>query len=197
VFPSIPGETLAGRTERRYGAFTIYAALAGISGSGNCSGTSNVKVVQIAQQEYAKNVKESPKGSNAGPEVNKYTDNHPEYWCADFVSWIYKEAGTPFSGGSSGGWRLPAVTGLIAWLKANGTYVEQGPTATPPVPGDVITFNYKTGNADTQSGNHTGIIETVDGDTITTIEGNASDAVSRRTYNWKTATDISGWGRMK
>lgn len=195
VFPSLPGETLAGRTDHREGAFTIYSALAGVPG-GSCDGTSNVKIVAVAQAELAKNVHESPDGSNAGGRVDIYTDGHPEFWCADFVSWVYKEAGSPFTGGSSGGWRLPAVSSLISWLKAKGVYVEQSPSAPAPMPGDVITFR-STADTDTNSGDHTGIIETVKGETITTIEGNSSNSVARRTYNYKTSAKIAGWGRMK
>lgn len=196
VFPNIKGETLAGRTDKRLGAFTIYSALTGVAG-GSCEGTSNVKVVAIAQTELAKNIKEIPDGSNSGPGIDTYTDGNPEFWCADFVSWVYMTAGSPFTGGSSGGWRLPAVKGLEAWLTTNGIFVPYSKTAPAPLPGDVITFDYKKFEESANSQNHTGIIETVDGDTITTIEGNASDAVIRRTYNIKTYEFITGWGRMK
>ncbi|HUD06381.1 MAG TPA: phage tail tip lysozyme [Candidatus Saccharimonadales bacterium] len=42
----------------------------------------------------------------------KYTDNNYEEWCADFVSWIYNQAGYPFSGGLDGGWRQPSVVSI-------------------------------------------------------------------------------------
>lgn len=196
VFPSISGETLAGRTEHREGAFTIYTALAGDPG-GSCAGTSNVKAVSVAQAELAKNVRETPDGSNAGGQIDLYTDGNPEFWCADFISWVFKEAGTPFTGGVSGGWRIPAVVGLISWFKANGTYIDQSATAPAPLPGDVIMFQYSVPNSNTNTGNHTGIVETVTGEKITTIEGNSSNSVRRGTYNYKTDADIAGWGRMK
>lgn len=57
-----------------------------------------------------------------------------------------------------------------------------------PMPGDQIFFA-SDGNI-----NHTGIVETVNGNIITTIEGNTSNKVARRTYNL-TNKYIVGFGR--
>lgn len=57
-----------------------------------------------------------------------------------------------------------------------------------PKPGDQIFFS-STGRID-----HTGIVETVGTTTITTIEGNTSDTVARRTYSLS-STYIKGYGR--
>ncbi len=74
--------------------------------------------MSIAKAELAKNIKEQPIGCDAGnpsrkgscgKEIDKYTDTTLEYWCADFVSWVYAQAGSPFTGGLSGGWRIPGV----------------------------------------------------------------------------------------
>lgn len=51
---------------------------------------------------------------------------------------------------------------------------------TSPKPGDQIFFSYSSGEY-----SHTGIVEEVTADTVTTIEGNTSDQVARRTYNIK------------
>ena len=60
-----------------------------------------------------------------------------------------------------------------------------------PQPGDQIFFTYSPGEY-----SHTGIVEAVNGDTVTTIEGNTSDQVGRRNYNIGNAT-IAGYGRPK
>ena len=60
-----------------------------------------------------------------------------------------------------------------------------------PQPGDQIFFTYSPGEY-----SHTGIVEKVDGSTVTTIEGNTSDQVGRRSYNIANAT-IAGYGRPK
>ena len=38
-----------------------------------------------------------------------YSDGIDEEWCADFVSWIMREAGRPLSNPNSGSWRIPGV----------------------------------------------------------------------------------------
>jgi len=44
-------------------------------------------------------------GSNHNALLNVYADgNGYEEWCADFISYVYKEAGYPFSGGERDGW---------------------------------------------------------------------------------------------
>lgn len=48
----------------------------------------------IAAREVG--VKENPAGSNTGPRVKVYLQGHPpEPWCADFVTWVLKQAGFP------------------------------------------------------------------------------------------------------
>lgn len=119
-----------------YGAFVEYGALTGIQG-GNCSaGTvncdSNVqnntdntspvsptrqKAVCLAQQELqAWNTGTMKTGfrANATDSYSKYSQNNPELWCADFVSWIYVQAGYPI-GPTTSNWRVsyvPTIQGI-------------------------------------------------------------------------------------
>jgi len=193
VWPSIPGEPLAGRTEYgRYGGWTLFVRLGGAAADG-CAGLSDVELVRIAQQQLG--LREDPDGCNCGPQIQKFLGSSAgEAWCADFVSWVYREANHPFSGGVDGGWRLPGVTGLRAWLEQNGIWHNRGGDA--PRPGDVIVF----GDED-----HTGIVERLDDagtpadagdDVIHTIEGNTSNEVGRRSYGLGDA-QVLGWGRMR
>ena len=197
------------------GAFVLYAGLGGsttsIGGSCDSISLSGNAIVDIARKELAKKVIEIPERCDAGnpstvgdcgPEVNKYTDNHLEYWCADFVSWVYKAAGVPFTGGASGGWRIASVSGLRSWFKENGTYQttqEMVAKGTTPQPGDVIIFVDRGGNT-----YHTGIVDNASGDSMKSIEGNTSTAftdngsgVGSHTYQWKTESKIAGYGRLK
>lgn len=160
-------------------------------------------VVQVAQAELAKNVVENPPGCDAGnrsvkgdcgAEVNKYTDGTLEYWCADFTSWVFKEAGTPFTGGSSGGWRIAAVSGLEAWFATNGTFTLNGPNANPQ-PGDIYTLDVS----------HVGIVEKVEGTTLYTISGNTGvdssnngSGVGQGKYdNFRSDGRITGFGSLR
>jgi hypothetical protein len=187
VWPNIAGEPLAGRTEyNRYGAFTVFSRLGGTAPSG-CAGLSGNKIVAIAQQQLG--LQEQPLGCNCGAQIQPFLGSSTgEAWCADFVSWVYKEAGAPFTGGADGGWRLAGVTGLRQWLAANRIWHDRG-DGDVPQPGDVIIFN---------GDEHTGIVEKTDGTTVDTIEGNTSDQVARRSYDsYATNGDIVGWGRQR
>ena len=186
TWPDIPGEPLAGRTEYgRYGAWTVFSRLGGAGGS--CAGLSDVAIVRIAQEQLG--LVEVPDGCNCGPEIQKFLGSATaEAWCADFVSWVYKTAGHPFSGGVDGGWRLPGVAGMHGWLVTNGIWHDRG-AADVPRPGDVIVF---------RDDDHVGIVEAVDGATVSTIEGNTSNQVGRRTYSdYPTNPEVLGWGRMR
>lgn len=67
-------------------------------------------------------------------------------------------------------------------------YKDHNAWFTSPEPGDQIFFYY--------SGaiNHTGIVESVEGGAVHTIEGNTSDIVARRTYSLNNGV-IAGYGR--
>jgi hypothetical protein len=193
VWPSIPGEPLAGRTEYgRYGGWTVFVRLGGASAQG-CAGLSDVEIVRIAQEQLG--LREVPDGCNCGEQIQKFLGSSAgEAWCADFVSWVYREAGHPFSGGVDGGWRLPGVAGLRSWLEQNGIWHGRGGGDTPQ-PGDVVAFG---------DNEHTGIVERLDDagtpdpgdDVIHTIEGNTSNEVGRRSYGVGDA-NVVGWGRMR
>ena len=70
-------------------------------------------------------------------------------------------------------------------------YKQAGRWVTDPQPGDQIFFTYVAGEV-----SHTGIVESVANGTVTTIEGNTSDQVARRTYSIGDAV-IYGYGRPK
>ena len=62
---------------------------------------------------------------------------------------------------------------------------------TSPNPGDQIFFSYSSGEY-----SHTGIVESVNGNTVTTIEGNTSDQVARKSYSLNDF-GIVGYGTPK
>lgn len=160
-------------------------------------------IVDIAKAELSKGVKEIPPGCDAGnpsrngscgPEVDKYTDSTLEYWCADFVSWVYKTAGKPFTGGASGGWRIASVEGIQAWFERKAKFFSNGPNANPK-PGDVYVIN---------NGQHIGIVAEVNGNDLYVISGNTSVANYRngsgvgddRYQNFRSNANITGFGSL-
>ena len=58
-----------------------------------------------------------------------------------------------------------------------------------PEPGDQIFFTYQVGEV-----SHTGVVESVTSSTVTTIEGNTSDSVKRKSYSLSDSA-IYGYGR--
>ncbi len=72
----------------------------------------NRKVVEVAQREADKKVKETPPSSNRGPDVDKYTGFVGRLgipWCAAFVSWCFNEA---YPGKLTVGKQMSAIMGI-------------------------------------------------------------------------------------
>jgi hypothetical protein len=117
---------------------------------------------------------EQPPGSNDSPRIAEYRTAVAGAgvgpWCAQFVSWAEKQAGTPIGEAGQG---FQSVEAVAAWGQRTGRWQPAGSGVGGPAPGDLIVWG----------GRHIGIVESVDPDgSIHTIEGNSSNAVSRRTY---------------
>ena len=119
---------------------------------------------------------EAPAGSNDGPRIAEYRTAVPGgpvgRWCAYFVSWVARQAGTPLGPQGNG---FAAVEDVRGWLRREGRLYE-GPGAVGR-PGDLVFFD---GNRD-GTWDHIGLVEAMlpDG-RVQTIEGNSSDSVRRR-----------------
>jgi hypothetical protein len=116
-------------------------------------------------------VAEQPPGSNDSPRIAQYRQatagSGVGPWCAYFASWAARQAGVPLGDSGQGFGRVDDV---YAWAQKTGKAIPAG-TGTPQ-PGDLIVWD-----------EHIGVVESVGTDgSISTIEGNSSDKVSRRTY---------------
>lgn len=141
-------------------------------------------IVAIAEHLEQLRIVEAPSGSNTGPGIIDFTDGNAEAWCADFVSWVLRAAGRPFTGGASGGWRLAWTLDVRGWFAERGTYRDR--LVADPQPGDVVWFTF----------GHVGIVRLATPMMIKTIEGNSGDAVREHTYSgWRLNTNIGGFGR--
>jgi hypothetical protein len=135
------------------------------------AGTAGQRALAAAQAEVG--VAEQPPGSNDGPRIAEYrtatAGSGVGPWCAYFLSWCASQAGAPIGEVGQG---FGSVEAVYAWAQRTGRAVPAGPGVAPS-PGDLIVWG----------GRHIGIVESVDPDgSIHTIEGNSSNAVSRRTY---------------
>jgi hypothetical protein len=126
-------------------------------------------ILNLARGEVG--VAEQPPGSNDSPRIGQYRQatagSGVGPWCAYFTSWAAREAGVPLGDAGQGFGRVDDVW---AWAERSGKAIPAG--GGPPQPGDLIVWD-----------EHIGIVESVAADgTISTIEGNSSDSVARRTY---------------
>lgn len=120
------------------------------------------KIIQISKDEYAK------KPVSYDDTVLKYSNGIQEPWCADYLSWVMREAGVPLVNPNSGGWRIPGVLTLREYYKSNNRFMDAR-EYTPKVGDAAIFVNTTSFNTSRQ---HTSIVLKVDGEMITTIGGN-------------------------
>lgn len=154
---------------------------------------------EIGYLEKATNACLDDKTANAGPgnwtkyardlaQAGYYNGNKNGYaWCDVFVDWLFYTAAGKDAAYAQ---KVEFQTGELGagcyysaqYYKQAGRYYTGNPQ-----PGDQIFF----GDFD-----HTGVVERVEGSTVTTIEGNSSNRVERRTYNIHDSY-ITGYGRPR
>lgn len=142
--------------------------------SGCVQADQGLRIVQIAESQIGKG---EIGGDNKGPEVRKYTRGKEVAWCSGFVSWVRSRAG---------------YEGTYI-LHARSYWTSSRIRTTKPKPGDVIVFR-RGGH-----GGHVGIVEKVQGQTITTIEGNVGPypaKVKRQTYTIGHIQNLLGFVRV-
>ncbi len=134
------------------------------SGTSGCAGSgTQQQVVSIAQKELTAWKSGSMTAgfrANSGNSFSKYSQNRDELWCADFVSWVYNQAGLPLN--SSPGGNISYVPDLQSVGQKNQKFHwhTQGGGYTPQ-PGDIAIYG----------GSNTNILVSVSGSTTTYIGG--------------------------
>ena len=104
-------------------------------------------------------------------------------WCACFVSWCADQSGYIQSGAIP---KFSLCSDGVKWFESKGRFRDGSYT---PAAGDIIFFDW--GNNGTID--HVGIVESVSGGTVNTIEGNSGDKVARRSYSIG-SSNIYGYG---
>ena len=154
--------------------------------------TTSEKVIEIAQsqvgyKEEAGNKTKYSKFFDTDAWQYFNTKKQGADWCAIFVHWcVYQIGGKKLTAKMFG--EPSPKNNCAAGVKYFYEYMKAAKlTVTKPQKGDVIFLN---------SFGHVGLVESVDSKKVYTIEGNASNAVKRRSYAL-TSTKISGYGRPK
>lgn len=152
---------------------------------------------KIALAEYKKGVKESTKGCECGPDVDKYTEGHRAQWCTMFASWVAKEAGTPVSSEMTKSWRITNSREFAEYLQKNGTWHSRDEIlqkGLKPQIGDYVI--YWRADFDDRLG-HVDIVINPDvaPGVAGTIGGNLKDKVAYRDFPYLHDYGFMGFGR--
>ena len=155
---------------------------------------------EVGYHEKASNANlDDPSGNAGGNNWTKYArdlDNLADFyngpkngyaWCDIFVDWLFVQC----FGAEKGRQMLyqPEQSAGAGCLYSAGYYKQANAFhRTNPRVGDQVFFSYSAGEY-----SHTGIVVDVNGNTITTVEGNTSDSVGRRTYETSNRS-IAGYG---
>ena len=157
---------------------------------------------EIGYHEKASDNKLDDKTANSGSgnwtKYAAYLDSYAGFyngpkngfaWCDVFVDYLFVK-----SFGLDVGREMlcqPMNSAGAGCLYSAQYYKQTGRWYTSPQPGDQIFFTYSAGEV-----SHTGIVESVNGSSVTTIEGNTSDRVARHTYSTSNGS-IYGYGRPR
>ncbi|MEM9192746.1 MAG: CHAP domain-containing protein [Myxococcota bacterium] len=116
-----------------------------------------------------------------------------QLWCSDFVAWVYRAAGVPFTGGSEGGWLIGGNFAIRHWFRRHGRWIDRRSPAFStyaPQPGDYVRIR-------TLRGGHSGIVHRVDGEDLLTIEGNVGNRVRTRRHRNYRNSRVDGFGPLR
>ncbi len=120
--------------------------------------------------------------NNDGLPAQRYANGRAEPWCADFVSWSFRQAGNPLPGNQQA---IASCRAMQNELKKSGDYFGK---SQPPAAGDVVFFG--------SPPRHVGIVSRVENGKVHTIEGNSGDRVAERSYSTGDSK-ISGFARPR
>jgi hypothetical protein len=112
-----------------------------------------------------------------------FPENNPDKaWCVVFIWWVMRKAGVPATVFPKKASVFKAADGGVRkWFQDRDRFKS---ASSMPMVGDLVVFKHS----------HIGIVENVDGNTIFTVEGNASNRVRRRSYS-RSNSDIDGYCR--
>ena len=124
-----------------------------------------------------------------------YTQDNKESWCADYVSWVLNQVGTPLSNPNSDSWRIPGVLTLKDYFTAQHTFHAVGDYT--PKTGDVAFYIGRSG-LDPRSKQHVNLVLSVESNTMRTIGGNEIGRMRISTQRYDThQNSLIGFGSLK
>jgi hypothetical protein len=138
------------------------------------------RVLKIAAGEEAKRVRERPRNSNRGPEVEQYLSRAGKgpglAWCCAFVYWCFDDAAIATARANP----MVKTAGCIDhWNRApsaGATRIPKSQAIADPScvqPGMIFVMDFGSGAG------HTGLVEQVEGGLMSTVEGNTDASKTR------------------
>ena len=128
-------------------------------------------------------------GANSYSETGylKYSQNSPEEWCADFVSWVYNQADFPLQPDPN--WKIGYIPALVSILATSKNFQEHQPGSNyVPQPGDIAMHS---GGGGPES--HVNIVVSVDGTTVNLIGGDQGNGPYPGGSIVSTDTSVGGY----
>lgn len=200
-----------------YAAYLLYgnSINSGSSSSGSGEGHVVIKNANSMADAMAKLALEQEGIGESGENHNKFTEwyGFDGPWCAMFVSWVI--AHTEYKGDKlvdSIPVKEAAVSEMLNWFKNNGNGIKfylndhcslfkgvKGSGTYTPKRGDIIFFYWNpgtydgVGDAPAADNSHVGIVTDVEGNKVSTIEGNSSNSVRQKAYALDSCS-IVGYG---
>ncbi|MBB1523774.1 CHAP domain-containing protein [Candidatus Saccharibacteria bacterium] len=135
------------------------------------------KIISLAKTEF--------KAQSAGA---KFSQGAEEAWCANFVSWIIHQAGTPLKNPHTGGWRIPGTFTLREYYEATGRF-KPANSGYQPLPGDAAIYHNSP-----VFGDHTNIVLKNDNGVLTTVGGNEANRIRVFVNRDKQYDGLLGYG---
>jgi hypothetical protein len=153
------------------------------------SGAEAVITLALAQV----GLEEVPRGSNRGPDIDKFTGGNAVPYCALGICWLFRECGRAIPGDF-----VPTpgrMSPLCSVTHMERVFTEHDWMVMAPQPGDVVFYKDR-GLSDRGPGRHVGLVVEVNdyGQTFRTVEFNWSQGVRSR---WVKREDpkVVGFGR--
>ena len=136
-------------------------------------------IIDISKDEYYK------KPSSFDENVLKYSQGAKEPWCANYISWVMKQAGVPYVNPHSNNWRIPGVNTLQEYYSLENRYIKAGSYI--PQVGDAAIY--------LDNNSHVNLVIDVNDNIMTTIGGNEEGHLRIKTQNYSYGTQgLSGFG---
>lgn len=117
-----------------------------------------------------------------------YSQGSDEAWCANFASWIMREAGQPYENPNSGSWRIPGTITLREYYLSTQQFLAYNQQYMPKI-GDTILYDNPS-----PFGQHVNFVLAVTPTTITTIGGNEPGGIRVHTRDRSDDRGVLGYG---